>query len=114
VCLLVSLKGFIYILFMRKNTIPVKEIERNNRVKELMSKRTEIKKEQPQKLTQDEMYELKGYMSSGYSRNEAVKLILQTRKLLNTKPVEKDIINNWNAGGFISDTKYKQPIKHRK
>ncbi len=99
---------------MKRNIISVKEIERNNRVKQVMANRNEIKKQQPEKLTQDEMYELKAYMSSGYSRNEAVELILQTRKLLNSKTVEKDFINNWNTGGFISDTKYKQPIKHRK
>lgn len=98
---------------MKKNILPVKEIERNNRVKEVMSNKVERKKLEPEKLTQDEMYELKAYMSSGYSRNEAVKLILETRKLLNTKEVKKDFIKNWNSGGFISDDKYKQPIKHR-
>ncbi|CAB4137563.1 hypothetical protein UFOVP323_36 [uncultured Caudovirales phage] len=90
------------------------EIARNKRVKELMANRVEKKQQEPQKLTQDEMFDLKGYMSSGYSREEAVALILETRKLLNVKSVEKDVIKNWDTGGFISDTKYKQPIKHRK
>ncbi len=97
-----------------KQYLTAQEIARNKRVKELMANRTEEKKQQPDKLTQDEMFDLKGYMSSGYSRGEAVALILQTRKLLNAKTFEKDIIKNWNTGGFISDTKYKQPIKHRK
>lgn len=97
-----------------KQYLSAQEIARNKRVKELMDNRTEKKQQSPAKLTQDEMFELKGYMSSGYSRGEAVALILETRKLLNTKSVEKDVIKNWNTGGFISDTKYKQPIKHRK
>ena len=97
-----------------KQYLSAQEIARNKRVKELMDNRVEKKQQEPQKLTQDEMFELKAYMSSGYSRGEAVSLILETRKLLNTKSVEKDVIKNWNAGGFISDTKYKQPIKHRK
>jgi hypothetical protein len=99
---------------MRRNILPAKEIERNNRVKELMANRVERKQQQPEKLTRDEMYELKAYMSSGYSRNEAVKLVLESRKLLNGKEVQNDFIKNWNAGGFINDNKYKQPIKHRK
>jgi hypothetical protein len=97
-----------------KQYLSAQEIARNKRVKELMESRTQKKQEQPQKLTQDEMFDLKGYMSSGYSRGEAVALILETRKLLNGKTVERDVIKNWDSGGFISDTKYKQPIKHRK
>lgn len=61
-----------------KQYLTAQEIARNKRVKELMSNRTE-KKEQPQKLTQDEMFELKKYISSGYSRGEAVSLIFETR-----------------------------------
>ncbi len=98
---------------MRKNILPAKEIERNNRVKEVMQNRVERKKQQPEKLTRDEMHEVKGYMNSGYSRNEAVELVLQTRKLLNGKESSNDIITNWNKGGFVNENKYKQPIKHK-
>ena len=97
-----------------KQYLTAQEIARNKRVKELMANKVEKKQQEPQKLTQDEMFDLKGYMSSGYSRGEAVTLILETRKLLNGKTVERDVIKNWDTGGFISDTKYKQPIKHRK
>ena len=71
-----------------KQYLSAQEIARNKRVKELMQNRTEKKQEQPQKLTQDEMFDLKGYMSSGYSRGEAVALILETR-------------NNQNKGGLF-------------
>jgi hypothetical protein len=98
---------------MKRIILPAEEIERNNRVKQLLNNKVERKKLEPEKLTQDEMFELKSYMKNGFSRKEAVELILQTRKLLNSKEVKKTNINNWNAGGFISDEKYKQPIKHR-
>jgi uncharacterized protein YoaH (UPF0181 family) len=114
VCLVVSLKKIIYILQMKKNIISIQEIERNNRVKELMSNRVERKKQQPLKLTQEEMFEVKAFMKEGISRSEAVNLVLEKNKLLNVKTNERTHLNNWNTGGFITDTKYKQPIKHRK
>jgi hypothetical protein len=63
-----------------KQYLPAQEIARNKRVKELMDNRTEKKQQSPAKLTQDEMFELKKYISSGYSRGEAVALILESRK----------------------------------
>jgi hypothetical protein len=62
-----------------KQYLSAQEIARNKRVKELMDNRTEKKQQLPAKLTQDEMFDLKKYMSSGYSRGEAVALILETR-----------------------------------
>lgn len=99
---------------MRKIILPAEEIARNNRVKQVMSNKAERKKQQPQKLTQDEMFEVKAFMREGFSRDEAVKLVLQKNKLLNVKTNDRNHLNNWNAGGFITETKYKQPIKHRK
>lgn len=91
----------------------MKEIERNNRVKQVMSNRTQTKKLQTEKLTQDEMFEVKAFMKDGFTRNESVELVLSKRKLLNTKEYKKDIIKDWNNGGYINDNKYKQPIKHK-
>ena len=71
-----------------KQYLTAQEIARNKRVKELMANRTEEKKQQPDKLTQDEMFDLKGYIRKGYSRGEAVALILETR-------------NNQNKGGLF-------------
>ncbi len=66
------------------------------------------------KITGKEMEDVLSYEKLGYSRIEATKLVLKTRELLKYKLDEKEPIKNWNTGGFISDTKYKQPIKHRK
>ena len=99
---------------MRKNILPIQEIERNNRDKQVMNNKVERKKQQPEKLTQDEMSEVKAFMNEGFSRTEAVKLVLEKNRLLNVKSNERTHLSNWNTGGFITDTKYKQPIKHRK
>lgn len=98
---------------MKRNIIPIREVERNARVKQLMNNKVERKKQQPEKLTQEEMFEMKAFMKDGLSRNESVELVLQKRKLLNTKNNDKESLSNWNTGGFISDDRYKQPIKHR-
>jgi len=80
---------------MKKNIISIQEIERNNRVKELMSNRVERKKQQPLKLTQEEMFEVKAFMKEGISRSEAVNLVLEKNKLLNVKTNERTHLNNW-------------------
>lgn len=98
---------------MRKIILPNSEIVRNARVKQLMNNKVEKKKMQPQKLTQEQMFEVKAFMKDGLTRNEAVELVLKKEKLLNQKPAEKQFINNWNTGGFIDDNKYKQPVKHK-
>jgi hypothetical protein len=98
---------------MKRKILPAKEIERNNRVKQVMSNRTERKQQQPEKLTLDEFYEMKAFMSSGYSRSEAIELVIEKKKLLNSVTTKNNFINDWNNGGFINDEKYKQPIKHR-
>lgn len=99
---------------MNKKVLPVSEIERNKRVKELMSKRQERKEQVPLKLTQEEMNEVKGYMSQGLTRDQAVETVLELRRFFNKREVTNQGLNNWNRGGFINDEKYKQPIKHRK
>ena len=35
-------------------------------------------------------------------------------KIYEKYPEYKPEIQNWNKGGFISEEKYKQPIKHKK
>lgn len=99
---------------MKKTFISTKELERNARVKQLMQNRVERKEQQPLKLSQDEMNEVRAFMKEGFSRDESVKLVLEKNKLLNVKSNERSQLSNWDFGGFITDTKYKQPIKHRK
>ena len=36
------------------------------------------------------------------------------RKIYELYPEPTREVSNWNAGGFVSDEKYKQPIKHKK
>jgi hypothetical protein len=95
---------------MRKTIIPVQEIQRNNRVKELMSKRVQNKQEQmPLKLTESQMEEVKRFMKEGATREEAVKAALAIDQFLMEKERQ---VQNWNKGGFVNEEKYKQPIKH--
>lgn len=98
---------------MKKQILPLKEIQRNNRVKELMKNKSERKTIQPYKLTYDELDEVKAFQREGKTRNEAVELVLKKRKLLNSKEYKKELIHNWNKGGFIDDNKYKQPINRK-
>lgn len=65
------------------------------------------------KIVGDEMRDVLNYEKQGYSRQEATELVLRTRELLKTKGSTKEIIKNYNNGGFIDDNKYKQPVKHR-
>lgn len=96
-----------------KQLLPASEIQRNKRVAELMKNRQQKENQQPKKLTQEEMFEVKGLMREGRTREEAIKIVLETNKLLNKKTNNNLPISNWNSGGFINDEKYKQPIKHR-
>jgi hypothetical protein len=96
---------------MRKNILPIQEIKRNQRVKELMEKK---KNNKVHKFNREENEQLKGYMDSGFSFKESVELVLETRRLLNQKTSERESLKDWNKGGFITETKYKQPINHRR
>lgn len=65
-----------------KQILPLSEIERNKRVRELMQNKISRPLTQPTKLTQQEMDEVNDLRKQGYSRDEAVKIVLETNKLL--------------------------------
>jgi hypothetical protein len=94
---------------MRNTIVPVQELLRNRRVKELMSKKQSNKPAIPLKLTETQMEEVKRFMKEGATRDEAVKAVLALDQFILEK--EKQV-QNWNKGGFVNEEKYKQPIKH--
>jgi predicted XRE-type DNA-binding protein len=91
-----------------KKIIPISEVQRNNRVKELM--KNKLKQKEQVELTEEQIKEIKDFMSKGCSRQDATRLVLE---LSNIGKESSNILNNWNTGGFVNEEKYKQPIKHK-
>lgn len=58
--------------------IPISELKRNRRVKELMQNRVEKKKEIPGRLTYPQMEKVRELKAEGYTREEAVKIVLES------------------------------------
>jgi len=58
--------------------IPISEIQRNKRVEELMQNRVQKKKEKPLTLTHLQMEKVFELKAQGYSREEAVKIVLES------------------------------------
>ena len=65
-----------------RQILSLAEIERNRRVKELMQNKSSRPLSQPMKLSQQEMDEVNDLRKQGYSRDESVKIVLETKKLL--------------------------------
>lgn len=61
--------------------IPTSEIIRNRRVGELMENKKPKEEIKPFKLTSIQMDKVKDLRNEGYSREEAVKIVLETNKL---------------------------------
>jgi hypothetical protein len=104
---------------MKAQTLPVSELQRNKRVKELMEMKKQSPPKQPKEkthLTPMEMDQVRSLMSSGMSRQEAVNTVIEAGELLGEYIKKKEVTLNqadYSKGGFVNDEKYKQPIKHK-
>jgi len=62
---------------IRRTILPVSEIQRNNRIAELMKNKQVRTEQKPLKLTTQQMEEVNDLRKEGHTREEAINIVLK-------------------------------------